>query len=80
MNEETKMYIGYGIDGQPKEIKNDDANDYVKLRNFFYTISINYSMYAYCSIDYMPKDDKISKCSSGINGNWIENLFHKNDG
>ena len=80
MNEETKMYIGYGIDGQPKEIKNDDANDYVKLRNFFYTISINYSMYAYSSIDYMPKDDKISKCSFGINGNWIENLFHKNDG
>ena len=79
-NEETKAYLGYKIDDTPKEISKTNTDDYIKLRDFFYTISINYSMYAYSSMDYMPKDDKISKLNSGINGKWIEKLFHKNDG
>lgn len=79
-NEETKAYLGYKIDDAPKEISKTNTDDYIKLRDFFYTISINYSMYAYSSMDYMPKDDKISKLNSGINGKWIEKLFHKNDG
>lgn len=79
-NEETKVYIGYGTNGQPKEIKKDGANDYIKIKDFFYTISINYSMYAYSSMDYVPNDDKKSNHNSGINGKWMETLFHKNDG
>ena len=39
--------------------------DFYKLNNFFYTIIVNYSFYAY---------------NSNYSGIWLKSLFHKNDG
>lgn len=53
-------------------------------KSFFYTIVMNYALQAYNSSDYQDEkansfetDDKIGCDSSG---NWINSLFHKNDG
>lgn len=49
------------------------------LRNFFYTISTNYSLYAFNKDEYKP-DDLIEIINGGgINGEWLDGLFHKND-
>lgn len=48
------------------------------LRGFFYTISINYSLYAFNSAD---DDSTIHDCKKFIKkSKWIDCLFHKNDG
>lgn len=40
---------------------------------FFYTVALNYSLYSFNKFDYMcPRDNS-------VNGNWIDELFHKND-
>lgn len=49
------------------------------LRNFFYTISTNYSIYAFNEKEYVP-DGIVANIDSGINGDWLKGLFHKNDG
>ena len=49
------------------------------LRNFFYTISTNYSIYAFNEKEYVP-DGIVANIDSGINGDWLNGLFHKNDG
>ena len=49
------------------------------LRDFFYTISTNYSIYAFNEKEYVP-DDTVAKLAYGINGDWLKGLFHKNDG
>ncbi len=49
------------------------------LRDFFYTISTNYSIYAFNEKEYVP-DGIVANIDSGINGNWLKGLFHKNDG
>lgn len=53
-------------------------------RCFFYTVVMNYALQAYNSSDYQDEkaygfetDDKIGNDSSG---NWMNSLFHKNDG
>lgn len=50
------------------------------LRDFFYTISTNYSLYAFNKEEYIPDNlvDKIG--DNAINGEWLDGLFHKNDG
>lgn len=52
------------------------------LKNFFYTIECNYSQYGFCPNDYMPleRDFLSNPMDFGVNGDWIEGLFHKNDG
>lgn len=40
--------------------------------NFFYTIAANYSPYAYNANDFVSENEN--------NKNWIEGIFHKNDG
>ena len=79
-NEETKVYWGSTDDGGCKELNDNDCEDYKMLSKFFYTISINYSMYAYNCQDYTPKDNRIARVAKGINGKWLEHVFHKNDG
>lgn len=49
------------------------------LRDFFYTISTNYSIYAFNESEYIP-DGLVANINSGINGDWLKGLFHKNDG
>ena len=48
------------------------------LREFFYTISTNYSIYSFNEDDYSVSDAE--KVFNGISGSWIKGLFHKNDG
>lgn len=44
------------------------------LSHLFYTIGINYSLYAFNKKDYK------SESIENINGEWLDGLFHKNDG
>lgn len=51
-------------------IKNSDDPKTV-LRNFFYTISTNYSIYAFNEKEYVP-DGIVANIDSGINGDWLK--------
>ena len=48
------------------------------LRGFFYTIAINYSLYALNCADYDPIIPKANE-QLGV-GKWLNYMFHKNDG
>ena len=51
------------------------------LSHFFYTVSINYSTYAFNENDY--KKDVVlesGRQKTKVNGRWLSGLFHKNDG
>ena len=49
------------------------------LNRFFYTISVNYSIYAFNPADYeVPLGETDDKDTYG--GEWLDYLFHKNDG
>lgn len=50
--------------GSPEEI----------LGQLFYTVGVNYSLYAYSKESYR------SEVNDQINGNWLAGVFHKNDG
>lgn len=69
------------LDGKSKEVVITDlsqtkCNDI--LRGFFYTIAINYSLYALNCVDYEPI---ISGSEKPLNsGEWLNHMFHKNDG
>lgn len=68
------------IDGQPKKIQIHELTEKQRdaiLNGFFYTISVNYSLYAFNPSDFY------SKPTIGIDyndGDWLNYLFHKNDG
>lgn len=49
------------------------------LKGFFYTIAVNYSIYSFNEEDYKSQIDSLS-AQNRINGEWLEGLFHKNDG
>lgn len=44
------------------------------LSHFFYTIGINYSLYSFNKADYNSETNRT------INGDWLDGVFHKNDG
>ena len=44
------------------------------LGSFFYTIGVNYSIYAFNKWDYASDDNEF------IDGEWLQGVFHKNDG
>lgn len=48
------------------------------LNGFFYTICVNYSLYAFNPSDFNSPFRKSDGKTD--NGNWLNNLFHKNDG
>src|SRR5690606_7535998 len=52
-------------DGRSKKINIPLKQEEIDLKNFFYSIVVNYSHYAYNTND---------------SENWLEGLFHKNDG
>lgn len=60
------------------------ANAKSVLTNLFYTISTNYSLYAFNQSEYIADDDELiapeEAVVNGINGEWLSGLFHKNDG
>ncbi len=48
------------------------------LRNFFYTIVVNYSLYAFNPLDTTSSIRKEESIQN--NSTWIEKMFHRNDG
>jgi predicted ATPase len=73
----------YEYDASQREIQKTygltDKERNVLLNRFFYTISINYSIYAFNPHDYnAPLGDNGNIESYG--GEWLDYLFHKNDG
>lgn len=63
-------------DHQKLQERAKDSDDL--LRKFFYTISCNYSQYAFRRSDYLPltnlPEDK------DVDGEWLTGIYHKNDG
>ena len=49
------------------------------LNRFFYTISVNYSIYAFNPYDYVAPLGEEQHLET-YNGYWLHQLFHKNDG
>lgn len=84
-----EMSITYGRN----EVGRNKVYDYFELSNpslpiakellshFFYTVSTNYSTYAFNENDYR-KDVVLEtgRQRSKVNGKWLSGLFHKNDG
>ena len=69
------------VDGKPEEVKIHSLTEKQRddiLNGFFYTISINYSLYAFNPSDYGTPFDPQSR--EIYNGKWLNHLFHKNDG
>lgn len=59
--------------------KDDWGKTRLLLNSFFYTIVVNYSLYAYNTDEYANElVDELPKGKS--NEKWIDGLFHKNDG
>lgn len=61
-----------------KQLMKGNAGMRSILQQFFYTISCNYSQYAFRRADYVPltqfpEDEK-------VDGEWLTGLYHKNDG
>lgn len=64
---------------------NASMNKRIKIANcFFYTIVTNYALQAYNSLDYQNEEayDYIERGHIGhdTTGNWLNSMFHKNDG
>lgn len=67
--------------GQPEKINIHLLSEKQRnevLNGFFYTISVNYSLYAFNPSDYYSPFNDSEKDSD--DGKWLDNLFHKNDG
>lgn len=60
--------------GKMEPIAVCDRNFYGILSSFFYTIGVNYSIYAFNKWDYKSEDNEL------IDGEWLHGVFHKNDG
>ena len=55
----------FKYDGRSKKVNIPIKNEAIDLKDFFYSIVVNYSHYAYNASD---------------NNKWLDGLFHKNDG
>lgn len=69
------------VDGEPEKIRihglTEKQRDAV-LNGFFYTISVNYSLYAFNPSDYIFPFSDGNK--DNFDEEWLNYLFHKNDG
>lgn len=71
-----------------KEPKGEMSPKEILEKHFFYTLAINYSMYAYnsndyqdeCSPDWYENSIRKTKNSTIDERCWLNGLFHKNDG
>ena len=69
------------VDGQLEQIKINlltERQRYDVLNGFFYTICVNYSLYAFNPADFLSPFAKRNDDTD--DGNWLSYLFHKNDG
>lgn len=75
----TEKYKDFEICYRPNAAKRSEI-----ASHFFYTIVMNYALQAYNSLDYQDEKaedyqtDKVRGVNS--NGNWMNSMFHKNDG
>lgn len=60
--------------GKMEQVAICDRNFDEILSSFFYTIGMNYSIYAFNKWDYKAEDNEF------IDGEWLHGVFHKNDG
>lgn len=78
-------FRGYCMPGYPIE----DVT--AVLRDFFYTVVTNYSLYAYNTLDFVAENDTIENRNPVLGedakrakeieeSSWLHGLFHKNDG
>lgn len=77
---DLQLYWGYDENNRIKLVDFNNADFHEVLHHLFYTICINYSIYSFHVKDYSPSMMEISKMSKGIDGKWLEQMFHKNDG
>lgn len=76
----------YYQDKKNEEVKHLDHEALLKgtmgpknfLRQFFYTISCNYSQYAFRRADYFPLTNYAE--DKDVDGEWLTGIYHKNDG
>lgn len=69
------------IEGKPEEVKIHGLTERQRdaiLNGFFYTISVNYSLYAFNPADYSSPFAQNEVEHN--DGKWLTYLFHKNDG
>lgn len=75
----TDDYLDFEVCYKPKAAKRSEI-----ASCFFYTIVMNYALQAYNSLDY--QDEKAEhyqtdkEIGASSNGNWMNSMFHKNDG
>ena len=82
---QTCLYI---LDEEAKAFRLVSIRNHINaksiLTNLFYTISTNYSLYAFNQSEYIADDDEPRDPEEvvvkGVNGEWLSGLFHKNDG
>ena len=67
-------FYRYKITSQSMPVVDEDGMASELLSRLFYTIGVNYSLYAFGEESYKSKTD------GNINGNWLSGVFHKNDG
>lgn len=75
----TDEYRDFEVCYKPKAAKSSEI-----AKCFFYTIVMNYALQAYNSLDYQDEKAKHYQTDNLIgassNGNWMNSMFHKNDG
>lgn len=72
--DERIKYFRYKTTGRTFPLIEEGGMPNKLLSQLFYTIGVNYSMYAYGEETFRSKTD------NKINGNWLSGVFHKNDG
>lgn len=74
-----KRFQGFELCYKPSATKRKEI-----ARCFFYTVVMNYALQAYNSFDYQDEKtwnyEAVDKVGNSSTGNWINSLFHKNDG
>lgn len=73
-NNESLFFEREEKKGKLNHILLSDSSFNSILGSFFYTIGVNYSIYAFNKWDYEADDDEF------IDGEWLQGVFHKNDG
>lgn len=87
---ECKFYYGFGKQGawveKPLNTGHTPDDEFFNNRFFpniykdlFYTISVNYSIYSFNQEDFDPYNP-FEEYDAEINGDWLNGIFHKNDG
>lgn len=85
-DESCRIFYGFGTKGTWIEKELDGEDEFIQNRFFpniykelFYTIAVNYSIYSLNKSDFDPYNP-FEDYDNTINGDWLNGIFHKNDG